>query len=375
MELSELRARLDVLDKQLLALFTERMGIAADVAAVKKRDGLALYQPDREQQILERVGAEAGELGGYARALFSTLMALSRSYQAHLGGAGDDIVRAFDSASVRDDFPRGGNVACQGVTGAFSEEACLGLMPDAHILFFKNFDAVFSAVESGLCAYGVLPAENSTHGTVSRVYDLMLEHRFSIVRSTKLKVSQSLLAPSGVGLRDIREVISHEQALGQCRAYLEKLGVTATAVENTAVAAKTVAESGRRDLAALSSARCAELYGLDVLAGDVQDESSNFTRFICIAPEMRIYPGANKLSFVCSLKHIPGALYSLISRIAALGLNLTKLESRPIPGRDFEFTFYFDIEADPSDPDVRALIGELETVTESFRFLGAYSEV
>ena len=375
MDLSELRAKLDTIDKQLLALFRERMETVVGVAEYKKREGLPLYQPDREQQILDRVGAEAGDLGGYARVLFSTLMSLSRSYQAKLSGAGEALERALDAAVSIEDFPLGGNVACQGVEGAFSQEACLKLMPEANILYFKNFDAVFSAVESGLCEYGVLPAENSTHGTVSRVYDLMLEHRFSIVRSTKLKVSHSLLALPGSKLSGIKEVISHEQAIGQCRKYLDSLGVKSRAVENTALAAKEVAESGRTDIAALSSLRCAELYGLQVLAEDVQDESHNFTRFICIAPEMKTYPGANKLSFMCSLPHIPGALNSLISRIAVLGLNLTKLESRPIPGRDFEFTFYFDIEADPADPEVRALIGELETMTESFRFLGAYSEV
>lgn len=374
MELSELRAKLDVTDRELLRLFAERMDTVAEVAELKKREGLPLYHPAREREILDRVGTEAGELGGYAQVLFSTLMSLSRSYQARLGGAGEALERSLDAACVAEDFPRGGNVACQGVEGAFSQEACLHLMPDANILYFKNFNAVFSAVESGLCAFGVLPAENSTHGTVAQVYDLMLEHRFSIVRSTKLKVEHSLLAPKGVKKSDVREVISHEQALGQCQHYLDSLGVKTRAVANTAAAAREVAESGRTDLAALASPRCAELYGLDVLAEGVQDASSNYTRFICIAPEQRIYPGSNRLSFVCSLPHVPGSLHALISRFAALGLNLTKLESRPIPGRDFEFSFYFDLEADPNDREVRALIGELESMTESFRLLGVYSE-
>lgn len=375
MELDELRKQLDGIDKRLLDAFFERMKVVADIAEVKREQGLALYHPAREREILARVGAEGGEeLGSYARVLFTTLMSLSRTYQARLGGAGSETLGALDAAMQQRPMPRGGRIACQGVEGAYSQEACLKMFPDADILFFKNFDAVFAAVESGLCQFGVLPAENSTHGTVGEVYDLMLEHNFSIVKSMKLKISHALLAKRGTSMKDIKEVYSHEQALGQCAKYLDGKGFATHAVENTAVAAKLVAESERSDIAAIASKSCADLYDLEVVGEDIQDAGANFTRFICIAPELRVYPGASKISFVCTLPHTPGSLHSLISRFAALGLNLTKLESRPIPGRDFEFRFYFDMEADLLDPQVRSLVAELETLTEQFRFLGAYTE-
>ena len=159
------------------------------------------------------------------------------------------------------------------------------------ILYFKTFDGVFQAIEQGLCKYGILPIENSTAGSVTKVYDLMIQHNFSIVRTFRLKVDHNLLVNPGAKLEDIKVIYSHEQAISQCAGFLRKLpGVNVEAVANTAVAAEMVASSGRTDVAAISSRSCAQLYGLQNIASSIQDKGNNRTRFICISKNLEIYP-------------------------------------------------------------------------------------
>ena len=175
------------------------------------------------------------------------------------------------------------------------------------------------------------------------------------MRSLRLKISHNLLARPGVHLKDIREVVSHNQALSQCAGYLERLGVATTVCENTARAAELVASSSRTDIAALSSLACANVYGLSALARGVQDSDANYTRFVVIAREPAIYPGADRSSIQLKLKSEPGALYRVLERIYALHIDLVKLESRPVPGSDFEFTFYFDL-ACPAVRDRKSVV-------------------
>ena len=209
---------------------------------------------------------------------------------------------------------------------------------------------------------------------VNEVYDLLHTYHFYITHSIKLHIAHTLLAPRGTKLSDIKEVYSHEQALRQCADFLNQGGYQPHLCRNTAEAAKLVAASGRTDIAALGSRDCAELYDLEILSDDVQNNQNNYTRFICISKTPEIYPGAKKTSILLTLAHKPGALYHAIARFASLGLNLTKLESRPIPGSDFEFLFYFDIEAPVDAPALRSLIARLERNGEIFTYLGTYTE-
>jgi chorismate mutase/prephenate dehydratase len=379
MELQDLRTRLDDIDRQLLSLFLERMNVAREVARLKLQDDSPIFRPGREREILLRAVENAGEMGSYARILFATLLDLSRTYQARLTGRHksglSNKIRAA-RADTPQVFPDHGVVACQGVDGAYSQIACDRLFTTAKILYFKTFEGVFNAVEQGLCEFGVLPIENSTAGSVSAVYDLMKNYDFHIARSIKLQINHSLLAKPGVKLEDIREVYSHEQAIGQCPAFLkEHPQIKVTMCENTAVAAGMVANSERTDVASLSSPACAGIYGLQTLADNVQNSGNNYTRFICITKAMRICPGANKISLMLTTPHTPGALYAVISKFSALGVNLTKLESRPIPGSDFDFLFYFDMEASVYSEDIAALLDELASGPELFVFLGNYMEV
>jgi len=382
LDLNAIREQLDGIDTQLTELFVKRMGLSAEVAKYKAAHNMPILVPSRERAILQRVGDMAGTLGGdemdeYTRLLYSTIFDLSRAYQAKLLARDTPLVERIRQA--RDNtpklFPTKGIVACQGVEGAYSQLACDKLLPHANILYFRNFDGVFNAVEKGLCQFGVLPIENSSHGSVSAVYDLMRRHNFHIVRGVKLAINHALLGNPGTKLSDVREIISHEQGLGQCSNFIKSLGdIKVTVCENTAVAAKLVSESGRRDIVAISSHNCAELYGLDIVSEHIQNSENNFTRFICIAKDLAIYPGANRISIMFSLPHQPGSLYRMIARFFAMGLNIVKLESRPIAGRDFEFMFYFDLEASAYSEDVVQLLGEMESGCEQFTFLGCFPE-
>lgn len=379
MTLEDYRQQMDQADEALVRAFCQRMETAASIAAYKKEHGLPVLDSARERDKLRAVAEQAGpDLADYTTALYSLLFELSRASQGRLLGErsplSEEIARAI--AETPPLFPPRAQVACQGVEGAYSQLACERLFKTPSISYFSSFDAVFSAIEHGFCRYGVIPLENSTAGSVNRVYDLMADHRFYIVRSVRVKVDHCLAARPGAKLEGIREIVSHDQAIRQCASFLEGLkGVKLTRCENTAAAARLVAESGRGDIAALCARPCLELYGLDCLQGSVQDRQNNYTRFICIARDLEIYPGADRTSLMLVLPHKAGSLYKVLARFYALGINLNKLESRPMPGRDFEFMFYFDLDTSVYSPEFIQLMGELRSVSEDFQYLGSYSEV
>ena len=379
MDLNELRVKIDEIDDDLVRLFGQRMDVAAQIAAYKKDNNMPILMPAREREKMQDVAEKAGpDMANYTRVLYSMLFELSRSYQSKRTTTTSDLYQRITTAIENTPklFPQAPMVACQGVEGAYSQIACEKIFKNPFIMYFKNFDSVFTAIEQGLCQYGILPIENSTAGSVKKVYDLMIKHSFSIVRTFRLKVDHNLLANPGASLGSIKEIYSHEQALSQCADYLDSLkGVKITPVENTAVAAEMVAKSGRTDVAALSSRSCAEVYGLKCLASSVQDQGNNYTRFICISKNLEVYPGSDKTSIMMVLPHRPGSLYRVLARLYVLGINVTKLESRPIPDRDFEFMFYFDLETSIYSEEFVQLMCELDELCEEFKYLGSYCEV
>ena len=378
MELQDYRRELDGIDDELLQLFCRRMEIAAQIGAYKKANGLPILDPARERQILLKIRDKSPEgMGDYAVSLYSLIFELSRASQNRLMGEKAPLTQQIENAVAGTPalFPDSAMVACQGVEGANSQLACEKLFRLPNIFYFKSFEAVFSAIDSGLCRYGVVPVENSTAGSVNAVYDLMMKHNFRIVRSVRMKVDHNLLAKPGTKLSDIREIYSHQQAISQCAQFLQGLnGVKVIPCENTAAAAKLAAESDG-SVAALSSRSCMKLYGLECLAASVQDRWNNSTRFICISKDLEIYPGADRTSLMMVLPHTPGSLYKVLARFYALGLNLNKLESRPLPDRNFEFMFYFDLDTPVYSPGLLQLMGEMDTICEDFSYLGSYSEV
>ena len=379
MNLNELRLEIDKIDNELVRLFEQRMSVAAQIAEYKIENQLPVFDPKREREKLHSITAKLPrELREYGYALYSLIFELSRSSQNRImnrnGETSAKILRALEETPST--LPFSPTVACQGVEGAYSQLACERVFTSPDISYFSSFEDVFTAIEKGLCRYGVIPLENSTAGSVNKVYDLMQKHNFSIVRSTRIKVDHNLLVNPGTKLEDIKEIYSHEQAISQCAAFLKTLdGVNVIACDNTAAAAKMVAESGRKDIAALSSRSCVKLYGLECLKQSVQDQSNNYTRFICISKGLEIYPGADRTSLMMILPHTPGSLYKVLSRFYALGMNLNKLESRPLPERNFEFMFYFDLEVPVYSPNFLQLMDELGDISDKFSYLGSYSEV
>ena len=378
MELSEIREKINAVDDQLLDLFLQRMDLSEEVAAYKNEHHQPILNKQREREILAKVAEKSGDRERFSYHLFSTIFELSRSRQAELITAPTKVESLVKTslASGGEVFPQTGLVACQGVEGANSQVACDRLLPRGNIVYVKSFEAVFSAVESGLCKFGVVPIENSSNGSVRAIYDLIQRKKFSIVRSTRLCIRHELLALPGVKMDDITEIYSHEQAIGQCSKFLGSLGgVRVIPCDNTAMAAKMVAESGSRHAAAISSHPCAALYGLQCVNDAIQDSDNNYTRFICITKDPIIYAGANRISLIIACDNKPGALYEILSKLAALGINMTKLESCPVTGRNFEFIFFLELEASVHEPGVLPMLEELERSCVNFQFLGSYAEV
>ena len=378
MSLNNIREKIDALDTQIVDLLKQRMDVVGEVAKSKMETGKAIRDHARERSIVNRVTLQAGDdYAPYIKDLYKLMFELTSNYQSRIMGKISPLGKALEtSCSVYSGrkFPNRALVACQGTEGAYAQIACEKLFEYPDILYFSSFDGVFNAVEKGMCEYGVLPIENSTAGSVTQVYDLMEKHSFHIVGACRVRVDHCLMRRPGAK-GPITQVVSHEQALRQCSEFFAaNPGYQPVEMANTAVAAEFAATTDRDDIAVIASASCAKLYNLEIVKQGVANMPNNSTRFICISRQMEIYPAARKISIMFSLPHEPGSLNSIISRLAIAGVNLTKLESRPVPGSNFEFRFFFDFEADLRDPEILSLICELENRTENFVFLGAYEE-
>lgn len=376
--ITSLRNELDGIDCEMAALFKRRMDISLAIADETSRAGLPVGNPERERATIFRAAELAGDdLVRDTKMVFTTLFGLAKARQrARIKGEGPLVQSITRAAAESRPIPSRTLVACQGTEGSYAQQATTRMFEAPSIVFMRDFESVFEIVEKGLCPYGILPVENSSAGSVAQVYDLMVKHRFHIVRSVRVKVDHVLLGRRGAKLSDIREVASHPHALAQCGAFLKaNPDIKAVPATNTAVAAKELAEGDSPARGVIASRACADIYGLDILAENVSDASYNYTRFICISRKLEITPDADKFSIMLTLPHRPGSLCTIISKFAAAGVNLTKLESRPIPGMDFEFRFTFEFESSPTDPNVLALLAELsqDPEIESFAFLGAYA--
>ncbi|MDD5922304.1 MAG: prephenate dehydratase [Eubacteriales bacterium] len=379
MDISNYRNEIDEIDQELIKDLDRRMRVSEKIAEWKKENDVKVYDPVRERELLDKiVDASSPDLAYYNKVLFRTIMEMSREHQMTIlhqeSALAADIRHALDvTPNV---FPEQAVVACQGVPGAYSQEACDRFFKMPKIMYMKNFRGVFAAIQGGLCRYGILPIENSTAGSVNQVYDLMMEYNFHIVRSMKVKINHCLLANPGTRKEDIREIVSHEQALAQCEEYLKNFPLAKIhVVENTAEAAKMVSESGRKDIAAIASGANGQNYSLECLDENIQDSGNNYTRFICITKDLEIYPGANRTSIMLVTEHRPGALYQVMARFNALGVNILKLESRPRADTEFEFMFYFDIEQSVYSEEFVQMISQLEDCCQNVRYLGSYQEV
>lgn len=373
-DLGEIRIEIDKIDSELIELFKKRMDCAKAVGLYKKENNIPVLNQNRENEILDNIEEKGGEYGSHARLLFSNIMELSRALQHNIVGSGKklrvDILNASSKMQTENV-----KVGYQGIKGANGHEATLKLFPNGEAVNYKTFADVFDAVDREEVTYGVLPVENSTAGSVSAVYDLILKHRFYIVKALDLPIDYCLAGLKQSEFSDIEKVWSHPQSLSQCANYISKHNFVSTPFENTAVAAREVANEKRLNVAAICSYKAAEEYGLKILDNHLQDDKGNTTRFIVISKTLCIPENANKISLCFSLPHVTGSLYGLLCRFNSLGLNLTKIESRPRKGKDFEYLFYLDFSGSVHSDNVIDLISQLSEEMPEFSFLGNYCEL
>ena len=373
-DLGEIRIEIDKIDSELIELFKKRMDCAKAVGLYKKENNIPVLNQNRENEILDNVEEKGGEYGSHARLWFSNIMELSRALQHNIVGSGKKLRADILNASSKMQTENV-KVGYQGIKGANGHEATLKLFPNGEAVNYKTFADVFDAVDREEVTYGVLPVENSTAGSVSAVYDLILKHRFYIVKALDLPIDYCLAGLKQSEFSDIEKVWSHPQSLSQCSNYIAKNNFDSTPFENTAVAAREAAIEKRLNVAAICSYKAAEEYGLKILDNHLQDDKGNTTRFIVISKTLCIPENANKISLCFSLPHVTGSLYGLLCRFNSLGLNLTKIESRPRKGKDFEYLFYLDFSGSVHSDNVIDLISQLSEEMPEFSFLGNYCEL
>lgn len=375
-ELQTLRGEIDAIDRELVELFRRRMAVTRQVGEYKRAKGIPVLDQERERQLLQSKGVLAGEeLRPAVVTLFQTVMALSRRQQRDLMGRGPDnpgVLRWQEAQNnLRQPIPAP-RVVYQGVPGAYSEPAALNFFGEGtDTTGLEQFEDCFLALREGRADYAVLPIENSTTGAIRQIYDLLTQYECYIVGETTVRIEHCLMALPGASLDTITHVYSHEQGLFQCERFLNAHPAWKQVPQaDTAGSAKLVADSGDPTKAAICSARAAEIYGLNILARGINHNAHNTTRFVVASPRLELRPGADKVSTLFVLPHEAGSLHEVLTVFSVHGLNLMKLESRPMPGRSWEYMFFLEFTGRPGDPAVGDALHELAQTTGEFRVLG-----
>lgn len=377
MDLIDLRKEIDRIDEQLIPLLAERMGISQKVAQYKVERGLPVLNAQREQEILDNVGAKCGEQGEAIKTVFAATMDASRALQHKIIGGGKKLRDEIISSLCNEKITANGDcVACQGVEGAYSGLTAAKLFPNSPRKFYRQFEDVFEAVDKGRAKFGIIPVENSTAGSVHESYDLIMKYRFYVVGAYDLKIEHCLCAKPDTEYENISEIYSHPQALSQCNNFIKNFDFTGVNYTNTAAAAKFVSECERNDIAAICSESAAKKYGLKILRRNVQNNNSNRTRFIVISKKLMISDDAEKISLIFTCAHKTGSLYRVLGRFSMAGLSLTKLESRPIENdEEFNYYFYVDVLGNVREESTIDLICALSDELPEFEFLGNFKEI
>ncbi len=370
MNLDELRQSINAIDQEMIDAFAKRMELCRRVAAYKKEHQLPIFQNAREEEIIQKVASDAPEaLKAPTIFLFKNIMDISKHLQYR-----EIMEQDAPHSYLKFEASPACRVACQGTQGANAETAAKQIFGAACTpVFLSTFADVFEAVQNGETQFGIIPIQNSTAGSVVQAYDLMSKYNFYINKTTVVEITNCLAVKPGTRLSDVHEVFSHPQALMQCSEFIGKHRLHTNSYGNTATAAKMVSESDE-PYAAICSEHCAELHGLEIICSNISDCIPNYTKFICISKELLLPEDADCISIMLKLPHEEGTLYRLLSKFVICGLNLQKLESRPIRDGSFEVMFYLDFNGSICDKNVGALLSELADQLEYFKFLGNYSE-
>ena len=351
MNLEELRREIDKIDTQIVSLISERMKTVKDIGLEKEKLGKQIEDAKREGTVLEHVKHIARKESineEYIESIYKQIVTISRNMQGTM-------------------------IAFQGELGAYGEEAALQFFgPSIHVKPCESLDDVFKIVEMGTSQFGVVPIENSLEGSISRVYDLLLDSNLKVYGETELKISHCLIANPGAQVGSINKVYSHPQALAQCRAFLKHLDCELIPTYNTAASVKMIKDKDIKDGAAVASARAADIYGMQIIATEIEDNPSNFTRFFILSTHDAPPTRNGKTSIVFSVKHKPGTLYAFLQTLASKKINLTKIESRPTRQKPWEYNFYLDFEGHREDKLSKEILDSLEQVSIFVKILGSY---
>lgn len=374
LELSEIRGQLDELDAQLVELLEKRMELCAAVAEYKIANGKEVLDRERESQKLDK--AEALAHGAFnkqcARDLFVQIMAMSRRLQygilASHGKSMQTELMPVEKLPVEQC-----RVVYQGVEGAYAQAAMLEYFGEkVENYHVERWEDAMEEIAKGKADYGVFPIENSTAGSIVDIYDLLMKYDMHIVGEQIIKVSHALLAVPGTRIEDIQTVYSHPQALAQCAAFIQKRGWEGKPLLNTAVAAQKVLKEGNKSQAAVASSYAGKLYGLEILAQDINDKNVNSTRFIVVSRQSIYSKDARKVSIAFTLPNEKGTLYNLLSNFSYNNLNMTNIESRPLGERNWDYRFFADFEGNLEEETVCNALTAIASEATDLKILGNY---
>lgn len=372
-DLKESREKIDRIDRQIAELFEERMTVAADVAAYKRSTGKKVFDPVREDEKIKalREMTDNGFNKTGIEDLFRQIMSISRKYQYNVLGTENDLKQVFRQVNSFD-VDSDTRIVCFGEHGAYTEQAMEEVFgKDITAINKSTFKDVMETVAGGEAKFGVLPIENTSTGGITDIYDLLLDYDVTIVAEHVVKVEQALMGLPGTSIEDIKMVYSHPQGLMQCAKFLEEHpGILTKTYSSTSAAAKKVAEDGDKSQAAIASSRAADIFGLDIIKEKINYESKNYTRFIIISNQKIFLSNANKISLSFEIKHQAGALYNMLSNFYYNGLNLTKIESRPIENRNWEYRFFVDIKGNLNEPEVGNALASISEFANKLAVLG-----
>lgn len=369
--LNKYRKQIDKIDNKLVKLFEKRMDVAQKVGEYKKANNLDIFVADREQKILEKRTAQIKnpEYKKYAADFFENVMRISRSLQSK-------IVKEIEKSQIAtaDFSDKNLKVAYPGIAGSYSGEALKAFFPDAeNIINTKTFDEVAELVLKGEADYGVLPFENNSSGAIADTLDLIISKKLHIAGELSVEIKHCLLGTQESQIEDIEEIYSHNQGFLQSDAYLDTLqDVKKIPLENTAFAAKYVAERNDKTKAAIASKLCAQTYGLKILKENINENSSNSTRFVIVSNKVTSDKDCDKISAVFTTRHKSGALCDVLAVFAKNAINISHIESRPLKERNFEYVFHIDFEGNLSDEKVVSTINDVKSLGAEFTVLGNY---
>ncbi|ONI39294.1 hypothetical protein AN639_06345 [Candidatus Epulonipiscium fishelsonii] len=362
-EISGYRTEVDEIDKQLMELFEKRLEMVGKIAICKEQQGLMVFDEKREQEILEKNMMKNEKLSSYGNSFISSLLEISRNYQ-------------IDSLEQREVPLSRGNITVgfQGVPGAYGEQALINYFGNSYKTnFYPEFEDVFEALKYEYIDYGVLPIENSTTGSIVQNYDLLKKYGYYIVGETSIKIRHHLLGLKGANMNNLTQVFSHSQGLEQCSKFLKTLPFCKqVAYANTATSAKFVKDSNIATNAAIGSERAGEIYGLEILQENISDAKENVTRFIVVSKYEQSNSICDKMTLIFSIANKIGSLYAVLNQFSNEGVNLLKIESRPVGDGSFSYYFYIDIEGNKEDSNIKKVLGEISKVTQDFKVLGCY---